>query len=218
MAEYFDPFKTATVDLPQSYRERLDADPNLFHVVCEQPRAGLTMFLRVLELDHFKPGTKDNDAYNMVLVQWSDIPWVVLSVPKRFEAVVRSKADELGFRIADGVPHCISTAGVERFPMHSERVWKLEYKESSIGYTALGREQIDAIAEKQIKAAERRYAEWYDKQRRFWFRGQLWIRLDHSEQPPDNAAMWTRIGESVGHPRYWYTMKPVDPAWRPYPE
>jgi hypothetical protein len=231
------PFYNEDLDEPghyavdESFERRLDADPNLFHVVAEDFRPGMRVFFRVCELTHFKPGTKDNDNFNLMRRYWQEMVWWIGSFPQRFRPAVEKVADDCGMRLADGVPHVFAYGGVFEFPMRSKRVWKLENKATSIIYEGpAARDMAGVIERSKIRDVERAFSAWWDQQDTIYHRGRTWRRLCFvadmrnakpgdpllPEPPKEARELW--MNKKAGRPAIWYTTEPRNPQWRPYPK
>lgn len=207
-------------DAPPSLVRRLDRDENLFHVALPIFRsAGPAVFCRVLELEHFPPATRDNDNFHLLTVSFDGLPYAVASIPARCRSLAELVAQEIGWRIADGVPHLVKSPGiVVEFPMHSRRVFTLEPRSGSIEYAGeTAREAADAMLLERMKRAEREHYARFDQLDEIWHRGRRWKRMT-SVEPPPSAVDLVMMGEHRGKPSTWYTEQQSDHAWRPYPK
>lgn len=92
------------------------------------PRPGVMEFVSLVENKHFKPGTPRNNLFIMRILRWSDIVWIVMSVPVKDKVITEAEADGCGLRIASGVPTIFSPDGVQIFPANNERIFTLENK------------------------------------------------------------------------------------------
>lgn len=92
------------------------------------PRPGVHECIALLEHQHYQPGTERNDLFIMRIIEFSQMLWVMISIPISEKHLMEEVSDECGLRIADGVPTSISLEGVEAFPASNERVFTLENK------------------------------------------------------------------------------------------
>jgi len=213
--------KPEALEAPPSLLRRLDRDENLLHIVCGEFR-GLppAVFYRVLELEHFPPCTRSNDDYTIMLVRFAGDRYCVCSIPARCRPLAEMVAIEIGWRLADGVPHCISATGIEQFPMRSPRVWTLEPRPGSLIYAGpAARDAVDAALRERAIRAERKHYEFVDSLHECWWQGRLWKRMADAEpkSAPPGATDVMVLGEQRGKPSMWYTTDPRNESWRPYP-
>lgn len=103
-------------------------DPSLIHYVgmIHPPRPGVSDCVQTLEHAYYKPGTPRNNLFNLRIIKWEDITWVIVSIPITEKAKMESVAKVSGLRIANGVPMMIDSKGRRRFPASNERVFTLE--------------------------------------------------------------------------------------------
>ncbi|MFC1594805.1 hypothetical protein ACFL3E_00035 [Patescibacteria group bacterium] len=106
------------------------SDPKYTHFVgmLEPPRPGVIECITALELTHYKPDTPRNDDFHLRIINWSDIAWILVSIPTNEVCLMESTADACGLRIANGVPTMISQGEFSQFPANNERVFTLENK------------------------------------------------------------------------------------------
>jgi len=103
-------------------------DKRLIHFagLINPPRPGVRLFAVKLEYFYFEPGTPKNDEYIFHIVNWEEMVWGVISIPKEYMDLAKKVAAEAGLRIADGTPHMIIGGGQRRFPMNTNNVFTLE--------------------------------------------------------------------------------------------
>lgn len=90
------------------------------------PRPGVRLFATRLEYEHYVPGTVRNELYKIAIINWEDIIWILVSIPKEDAPLAGKMAEECGLRIADGVPTIIASEGVTQFPVNETNVFTLE--------------------------------------------------------------------------------------------
>jgi hypothetical protein len=89
-------------------------------------RVGVRLFLVKLEYFYFEPGTFRNDEFIFHVIDWQDMSWAVVSIPKEYLELARGVAAEAGLRVVDGVPHAITAGQVYVFPMNTKNLFTLE--------------------------------------------------------------------------------------------
>lgn len=88
-------------------------------------RIGVLAFITFLEYRHFPP-KPFNDDFQMALVRWEMMEYAVVVIPRAKEDLARVILKELGLRIADGIPRCISSTGTCSFPIDLPNVFTIE--------------------------------------------------------------------------------------------
>lgn len=112
------------------------------------PRPGVALCLTELEHTHYPPGSPKNDNFLLRILKWSEMVWVVVSIPISDKHLMEEVASKCGLRIANGVPTILSSSGDEQFPVNNERVFTLENKSGHPAY------HNDPQVDKTIKEAE----------------------------------------------------------------
>lgn len=145
--------------------QRMADDPDWFHVVCMVSRPGTILFIRKLELEHYRPSTPRNNLYNLVDIDWEDLKWIVISIPLNERHLADKVAKECGMAFSDGIPHMIERGKVKQFPMSSERVFSLRNSENSIVYNGIvAAEMTRDLEMKAIEELDRKHNEWLNSQ------------------------------------------------------
>ncbi len=103
-------------------------NPNFIHYIgaLNPPRPGVRLCFTRLEYDYFPPGTKSNDELFLRLINWEDMVWGIISIPKEKKELMERVASEIGLRIADGTPYLFTNGKVKVFPLNNERAFTLE--------------------------------------------------------------------------------------------
>ena len=98
-------------------------------------RPGVLLFSVKLEYSYFPPNTQKNEEYRLHMINWEDMTWSMISIPEEYSHMAHGVADEVGVRIADGIPHT-STDGLKTlraFPIKGNNVFTIEnVKESEV--------------------------------------------------------------------------------------
>jgi hypothetical protein len=90
------------------------------------PRPGLTECMTLVEHKHFPPGTDRNELFILRFIKWSDMVWVMMSIPIEDKNLVEDIAKECGLRIANGVPTMFTGNVIQQFPVNNERIFTFE--------------------------------------------------------------------------------------------
>lgn len=90
------------------------------------PRPGVRLFATRLEYEHYVPGTVRNELYKIAIINWEDIIWILVSIPKEDAPLAGKIAEECGLRFADGVPTIITSEGLAQFPVNETNLFTLE--------------------------------------------------------------------------------------------
>lgn len=74
-----------------------------------QPRRpGILLFTVKLEYLHFPPDTERNQLFQLIMVDWEEMKWAAIGIPRREKAIAEKVAKSAGVRIANGVPVLIN--------------------------------------------------------------------------------------------------------------
>lgn len=108
--------------------QKFVANPDFIHYVgmLNPPRPGLTDCMQTLEFKYFRPGTPRNELFNVRILEWEEIQWVIVSIPIKEKHLMERAAQVNRLRVADGVPTVFSGRGANQFPISNERVFTLE--------------------------------------------------------------------------------------------
>jgi len=103
-------------------------DPRNIHYLgmIVPPRPGVRLFCTRLEYKHYIPGTVRNELFKIALINWEDIIWMLISIPKGDAPLAGKIAEECGLRFADGVPTIIASEGIVQFPVNESNLFTLE--------------------------------------------------------------------------------------------
>jgi hypothetical protein len=77
------------------------------HLVTMTTRPGSFAFITAIEWFWFSPRKDLNHLFNLTVVRWEGLDWLVVSIPKDKLPDVKKLAEQLGMRVADGVPSII---------------------------------------------------------------------------------------------------------------
>lgn len=155
-----------SVSITNEMLQRMADDPDWFHVVCMMVRPGCYLFMRKLELEHYRPATPRNNLFYVTQIKWQEMEWTVISIPLKERHLADQVAKECGMAFEDGIPHVIGgPLGVARFPMNSERVFSLRNSANSIVYNGMAAAEMTREIElKAVEDVERRHSEWLKAQ------------------------------------------------------
>lgn len=108
--------------------EELLRNEKLIHFVGKLgiPTPGVMLFCGRLEFFHFPPGTEKNEDFNREILDWEDMEWVVISIPKEYMGLANEVAKESGLRIVEGGPRGIIEGKSIPFPLKSNNLFTLE--------------------------------------------------------------------------------------------
>lgn len=112
------------------------------------PRPGIRECFTTLEYIHFPPGTALNDEFQLAVVEWNDIGWIIVSIPLTKASLMETVARQCGLRVADGIPMMVTGEGFERFPFTNGNTYVLENQSGHPIY------RNDPIVNKQLHNAE----------------------------------------------------------------
>jgi hypothetical protein len=103
------------------------ANEKLVHYVCLSIRVGVEEFVTRLEFTHYHPNNAErNDLLSLRSLIWSELPWVVISVPLEENHLVQEIAEMSTMRIASGRPVVISGDKTDSFPINGKNVFTIE--------------------------------------------------------------------------------------------
>jgi len=107
---------------------RFSNDERFIHFVSMSTprRPGVMLFAVKLEHWHFPPDTEKNDDFVLHVIEWQNMLWMVVSIPRQYMNLAKKIAAESGLRIADGIPTIITPGGTQPFPIDSDNVFTLE--------------------------------------------------------------------------------------------
>jgi len=136
--------------------QRLASNERLVHLAGTiiPPRIGVRLFVVKLEYFYFEPGTPKNDEFIFHVIDWQDMSWAVVSIPKGYLELAKKVAAEVGLRIADGVPHSITAGQVYVFPMNTENVFTLENVSGHEVYSSSNERIMELLAEEAQEIEE----------------------------------------------------------------
>lgn len=105
-------------------------NPHSVVLVMSTERIGVQSFCVYLELRRFPPGTPLNQEYQLGFVQWEDLVWTLLVIPRCKLYQADELLAQLGLRRADGVPHLmvLSEGGLRQahFPIDRPNMFTIE--------------------------------------------------------------------------------------------
>jgi hypothetical protein len=118
--------KPYTEDITTEEVIKRTSNHKLLNIVSMLTRPGAMLFATRLEYDNYPPGSPFNDNFQFYMMNWGDIPWVVISIPIEDRPKVDKLLDELKLRLGDGIPTMITSEGVEQFPVQWSNTFSLE--------------------------------------------------------------------------------------------
>lgn len=145
------PDRIASID---TVNEMLATQPVIGYV-CDNNRPGTLAFMTFLELRHFPPGTILNNDYQLAIVGFVGMAWPTVIIPRSKADIAEAILKELGLRRANGIPHCISSVGVEVFPLHGDNLFTVEFAEGHFAYKSISETEIAITKENAAVDAER---------------------------------------------------------------
>lgn len=133
------------------------ADRHNLFLVAFGLRPMARLFFTDLEHNFFPPMTPSNAEFQFFVLEFDGDPYLMACIPKRCKPEAMLVADRCGLRLADGVPHSISTGEdgkphIEVFPLKSRNVWTLENRKDSILYKPGG--SLDLREEETMRCEE----------------------------------------------------------------
>jgi hypothetical protein len=105
--------------------EKFFSEPGRNHYVVMMIRPGAQDCLKSLEQAHYTPGTPQNELFHLRALEWSDLIWIIASIPEADHTFMEKAATATGLRISSGIPVVVST-NIERFPLSGKNVYSLE--------------------------------------------------------------------------------------------
>jgi hypothetical protein len=93
------------VDMPEADAVKLGNDPSKLTLVCVAMRPNWSTFVHALEYRHFHPGTKRNDDFEFLIIEWAaGPPMFAASVPLDKKNLVEKVAKEFHLALKDSIP------------------------------------------------------------------------------------------------------------------
>jgi hypothetical protein len=107
---------------------RFSSDERFIHFVgmAKPRRPGVNLFAIKLEHWYFPPDTEKNNDFILHIIEWQNMTWMVISIPREYMDLAKKIAAKSGLRIADGIPTIITSKRIQPFPMDSDNVFTLE--------------------------------------------------------------------------------------------
>lgn len=103
------------------------ADPQWVHYVALSQRPGVHDCCATLESTHYDPLTPANDLFQLRMIDWGGLSWLLISIPLADAPFMERAAAAHGLRVANGgVPTMVGPDGMQRFPADNKRVLSLE--------------------------------------------------------------------------------------------
>lgn len=150
----------------EEVREFCSNEDLISYVVMLGPRRpGVMLFGILLEYVFFPPGTKKNEEFHMHFVNWEEMMFGIISIPKKKKIYAVEVAKISGTRIANGVPTLISEGQVAMFPVDSNNVFTIENESGSPVYKgSYARDVMISIEDQIIKDIEGKdVAAWFEE-------------------------------------------------------
>jgi len=102
-------------------------------------RLGAMLFSSLLEHRYYKPGTADNEKFILHLINWQEMHWWVIEIPREDIDKATKTAEEVGLKFADGIPTMIASErgkiGWQPFPVTDGRnIVSIEYLPNHVAY------------------------------------------------------------------------------------
>jgi len=122
-------------------------------------RPGVLLFCVKFACDYFRLSAFKDKELLVHTVEWEGMQWVIMTIPEELMKITRKIVDEVGLRIADGVPTGLFYPP-SVFPINSKNTFTLESKPGSPIYTSDARltdqliEEEDEKIEKILKEYE----------------------------------------------------------------
>jgi len=107
---------------------RFSNDERFIHFVSMSTprRPGVMLFAIKLEYRYFPPGTERNDDFVLHVINWQNMIWMLVSIPRECMSLAKKIAAESGLKIVDGIPTIITPGKTQPFPIGSDNVFTLE--------------------------------------------------------------------------------------------
>lgn len=118
------------------------------------PRPGVRLFAVKMEYFHFEPGTPKNDEFIFHIVNWEEMTFGVISIPKEYMDLAKKVAQEVGLRIADGIPHMLLGGQSRPFPMDTDNVFTLENVSGHAVYSSDPQTMFNLFAKENYEMEE----------------------------------------------------------------
>lgn len=127
-------------------------DPEKTVIIGMPDRLGVKGFIVQLEHRLFPPAdARQNDLFELFIMKWQEILWMVVSIPREYEGRARELAKEHGVKLADGIPmtfgdlpftvllsnrpsEATAGQGLVGFPVDGPRAFTLENTRESVAY------------------------------------------------------------------------------------
>jgi len=107
-------------------RERLTPD-KVGLLGCLSPRRiGVLSFVTFLEHRHYKPGTPASQELIVAILKFQGMVFALVAFPRYRFPQALWLANQLGLRVADGVPTVASATGITHFPLQLPNLFTLE--------------------------------------------------------------------------------------------
>jgi len=109
-------------------RKLLTPDKLAVVVMGAPRRIGGKAFLTFMEDRHFSPlNGKLNALWTLFFLRWEGMIFHVAVYPREYRRHAEQVCQELGLRLADGVPTILDGSGIKRFPLDQPNVWTFEH-------------------------------------------------------------------------------------------
>lgn len=105
-----------TAESRATFVEFVTAPLPRIHLVSMADRPGTMIMSAMIEWTWFVPGSSTAHRFELRRVVWEDIPFLVMTFPRKKFPAIRSLAKRLGMRVADGVPTLLDHNGTSHFP------------------------------------------------------------------------------------------------------
>jgi len=127
------------------------------------PRPGVRSFAVLLEHEHYRPGTIENDDFVVHMFTWINMRWIIVSVPAEDRGIVEETAGSTGVRLVDAIPVVVSEKGWKPFPVTGKTVFTLE---NSPGHAIYGRGSMSDLMEAETRFINEYFKEIEARKRR----------------------------------------------------
>ncbi len=88
-----------------------------FIMMVNPRRVGVRLFATLLEYNYFEPATPLNGEYLLIITQWEEMAYMIISIPKDYLGSAIIVGKESCVSLSKGVPTLI---GVGQFPFYNE--------------------------------------------------------------------------------------------------
>jgi hypothetical protein len=124
----------ASVMLFEEFCE-LTKDSSRFFIITTSIRTGWAYFMRHLELKHFPPMSKKNNALITFNFKWKGIPFSCCTVPKVFHSDIVDSLNVTNMKpVYGGVPTTVEATGLIPMPICADNCITVENGEDHIVY------------------------------------------------------------------------------------